>query len=224
MTRRPLHPLRPTAVSLDLGPMRLWRDDLAKIVALIKDVYSIDRLQTDRYLIDTLDDLDGVEERTIGLFDVEAGDGRLRLTIKRSLALLTIYDPDLQARGLMVEIKRIAARRRRGLVILSGRARNRFFLTLMAIGGGYSAVATIVSGGKIFTESEWLHIVIAVCASVVIGTVIYPRESGAIMYSKTRAELPTWLSRNRDNLTTNAVVSAIFLVLGIVIGLLFPGR
>jgi hypothetical protein len=40
----------------------------------------------------------------------------------------------------------------------------------------------------------------------------------AILYTRTRAEAPTWIQRLRDALITNAIVSAVFLVLGILIG------
>jgi hypothetical protein len=42
------------------------------------------------------------------------------------------------------------------------------------------------------------------------------RES--VLYTRTQAEAPTWLQRNRDGLLTNAIVSAVFLVIGIIIG------
>lgn len=40
----------------------------------------------------------------------------------------------------------------------------------------------------------------------------------AIIYTRTHAEAPTWIQRNRDALITNVIVSAIFLLVGILVG------
>lgn len=47
-------------------------------------------------------------------------------------------------------------------------------------------------------------------------------SSSAIVYTRTHQEAPPWTVRNKDALATNAVVSLVFLVLGIIVGYILP--
>jgi hypothetical protein len=46
-------------------------------------------------------------------------------------------------------------------------------------------------------------------------------NESAVLYARSQRDAPTWLARNKDGLTTNAIVSAVFGVLGFLAGYFF---
>ena len=58
-------------------------------------------------------------------------------------------------------------------------------------------------------------------AMPLIGMASWPKSS-AIVHTRTHEQAPPWAKRNKDALVTNAIVSSVFLILGIVIGYVLP--
>ncbi|MFI6762458.1 hypothetical protein ACIBF5_25315 [Micromonospora sp. NPDC050417] len=129
-------------------------------------------------------------------------------------------DPDLPARGLIAELQRIAKRRKRGVIALrSGRQKAAYLVTTLLLAvSGFVALSSDLTAND---SPDIPGIVTGAAIGVALFPVVFPRF-GAIMYSRSRAELPTWLSRNKDGLGANVIVSAIFLILGVLIGYLLP--
>jgi hypothetical protein len=219
--------LRPTILARNLGPMRLWVDDLAEITDLIADVAPIFHIRTDKYQVTSVDELTGVKEKTIRRFVVAAGGDRIQLEFSPYGAAVAVRDPDLKARGLVTEIEKIAKRTKRGFLPLRTRKQRLAYLyayiafwTLP----GFWIIPQAVRGGLPAVPKDWItQAALGVLGSAAIAYFTMPRI-GAVMYTRTRAQMPTWWTRNRDGITTNVIVSAAFLVIGIVIGYLLPGK
>jgi uncharacterized membrane protein YfcA len=86
----------------------------------------------------------------------------------------------------------------------------------------------VISGffGAIFIPNAlrfYLPIVVALLAAT-LANYIYSSfkesasESGAIIIARTRRDAPTWWERNREGLAQNAIVSAVFGVIGFLVG------
>jgi hypothetical protein len=214
--RMPLRPSEPRTVTREFGPVRLWRDDLAEIVAVMRQVSPELTLETDAYTLDDVDELIDVKEMQVSAFRATSSDGRVRLILGRKDASISADDPDLLTRGMLGEIQRLADRRSRQ------RLRHKVFWWSFALSGFAAFVWSCSLGGGRATSSLVVYLaVLGGGLGIWIHFLDSPRQR-AIIKTRTRAEAPPWLIRNRDALVTNAVVSAVFLVIGIVIGLMLP--
>jgi hypothetical protein len=85
----------------------------------------------------------------------------------------------------------------------------------------YAALALVAAAlpAGIVKAILFLAILFSLPASVAVY--FMPRRL-AVISSRTRADSPPWLERDRDALVTNAIVSAAFLLIGILIGYLLP--
>jgi hypothetical protein len=108
----------------DLGNLRLWQDDLAEVVRLVRQLTDVDiYLEADNNELDDVADLPGLGPR-VGYFTVVASQpatvkgGRppgevLRLEFSRSGSVITATEPDLETSGVIEAIRAFLAGRRR---------------------------------------------------------------------------------------------------------------
>ncbi|MEH1029995.1 hypothetical protein V6W11_19815 [Micromonospora profundi] len=213
--------LEPRTLEVILRPMRLWRDDLEQIESVMRQAATELLILTDKYQVDEIADLAQVRESRIKDLHFSDAMGRIQLVIKTSGGLLRILDPSLQERGMAAEIDQIAKRRRK-LGVSKFATGARFSATGMVVllGAVFAAVIAAVAGGMEFAKSGGLPpnlALLLIPLTLTAGCLGY-LNSRNILYTKTRLEAPPWTKRNADALTTNAIVSAIFLFLGIWIG------
>lgn len=213
-----------------LGSLRLWRDDLAEMVDIIREHEQDVSMSIKDW---TLDDVDDLAKLPAGVkpddFVLETKSERIRLTLSTSRAAIEINGTDPATRGVAAEIQRIASTKLRPAYRHRYAIRGTFLL--MACGGVIGAFTNSESDKSAngepsvhLTAAGWISL--AFFAVGVLGfflVVSNPSSpSGALINIQTKAEAPPWLRRNRDALVTNVIVSAIFLVLGIAVGYLLP--
>jgi hypothetical protein len=218
-------PLEPTVERRSLGTLRLWSDDLARIVDIVRDNSTSMVIECDGYAIDGVEDLDDWDDLRVWDFFVNTADGRIEVYLDEDEAIVEVREAGYDDKGMIAEIEAVAAFCRRGFLKRDPTAKVlAFSLTLGALGVATMVVNRIVTGNwHAFGGGPW-WISLAFVPITMLATWAVVREPrpGAVMYSRTREEAPLWLTRNRDALTTNAVVSFVFLVLGIGIGYLLP--
>lgn len=210
----PLRPTEPRTVVREFGPVWVWREDLEEIISVMRQVAPDLVLQADAYNLDEIDDLRALDEQTVNSFKATSRDSRIRLTLGAKEASISADDPDLTTRGMLEEVHRIATRHNRP------KYRERFFFAVEFCGfaGFFAAIPGIPSAVAVVL----LTISIIVVGLGVWGLLSMPPRHRAVIYTRTRTEAPLWLVRNRDALVTNAIVSAVFLVVGILIGIWLP--
>ena len=120
----PLRSLKPVVRKYDLGNLRLWQDDLAEVVRLVRQLTDVDiYLEADSNELDDVADLPGLGPR-VGYFTVVASQpasvkgGRppgevLKLEFSRSGCVITATEPDLETSGVIEAIRVFLAGRRR---------------------------------------------------------------------------------------------------------------
>jgi hypothetical protein len=203
----------PRVVVRRFGPVRIWRDELSEIVAIIQQVHPVSVLEVDEYTCDQVDDLAELEKLRVARFALTSEDGLVSLLLDEDAAHISAVEPDLTTMGMLGEVERIATRHSRSRLFSLLR------LPLMVTTTIFASVTFVVYGLVLGPLPNWLLIVLA---GLVAGPLASSAGGGslaqAILYTRTKAEAPTWLSRNRDALITNVIVSAAFLVIGIVIG------
>jgi hypothetical protein len=108
----------------DLGNLRLWQDDLAEVVRLMRQLTDVNiYLEADNNELDDVADLPGLGPR-VGYFTVVASQpatsvGRrppgevLKLEFSRSRCVITATEPDLETSGVIEAIRAFLAGRRR---------------------------------------------------------------------------------------------------------------
>ncbi|HYN96089.1 MAG TPA: hypothetical protein VES42_19765 [Pilimelia sp.] len=108
--------LRKTTVDTlvhDYGRIRVYRDDLAEMVKVLRDVASNCHLRADDYELDDVDDLSQLADKGITRvvdFVFSADGNRVGLSVNKRRALLAVREPDLIWRGAAAEVERIAKR------------------------------------------------------------------------------------------------------------------
>lgn len=191
-----LRRIAPEVLQVNLGPVRMWRDDLAKIARIIQECASSGAVMTaDGYELDDVDDLLDLAEREVFQveeFSIASLDGRVQLRLGRAVSLLEIQEPDLKAKGAVTEIKEVSNRCRNYANSIQFRQAVRILAAAIPLFGRSLLNAT----DKRLDEVP----------------------SQAIIYTRSRVEAPTfWQQKKHDVLIT--VVSNIFsLLLGGVIG------
>lgn len=205
---------KPRRVTRHLGDVRLWRDDLAEILKVIQQVHPVSTLEVDAYTCESVEDLASLEEARISRFVAQSDDHTVVLVFDRKISEISAVEPDLATRGMLSEVEKIAGRgfERRIYAALT--------LAFLALISALIVVAWLF-GEKLPKEMPRMMGIPLIGVMLVFAflvLVVQQRFRRPILYTRTRAEAPTWLHRNRDSLITNAIVSAVFLVIGILIG------
>jgi hypothetical protein len=122
----PLKRLKPEVKSYDLGPLRLWQDELAEIVRLVKQLPDVDvRIESDGYLLtDVKEDLPKLGSR-VKYFTVTATPPSqtallpvamnpvIRVALSRDSCLIEATEPSLMTMGLIQTIQSLVEPHRR---------------------------------------------------------------------------------------------------------------
>jgi len=215
----PLRPTEPLTVVREFGAVWLWREDLAEIISVMRQASPDLILQADSYTLDEIDDLDGLTEPLIRSFKATSADSRIRLTLGPRAASVSADDPDLPTRGMLEEVHRIATRH--------SRARYRRMTEGIVLAVAWLGLLTWAGilgddQGAALPVPFSIYAALTIFGTIIGLSVIEPPRRLAIISAKTRHEAPLWLSRNKDALITNAIVSAVFLVIGVLIGYILP--
>ena len=217
----PVKRVHPEIDRRKLGAARLWRDDLAKIVKLIGEIDPDDppSVMADDWEIENVDaDLaelaDTLHKLRVQSFDVDTAGGRVHLKLSATESSLEILDPDLHDRGLATELQRMMKERRR--FFAGGRL---FWLSFALAAILFTTWALERSSTHPLPQPyAWFLIVpsaVLFAFSIAARVLELDTKRGAIMYTRTRAEAPTWFQRNKDGLATNLIVSIVFYILGL---------
>jgi hypothetical protein len=210
----------PVVLKKGLRRARLWRDDLRQIAELIREVDPQCRIRTDRYELDEIDDLSGVEEARIATLRIRGSAGKVDLYLGKLISYISVEEPDHITRGMVAGVEDIVNRQR--IHLIRTRSETTYIITQLsgciASAAGLVLISFVLPDGSDFTD--WQFDVSVGLILVGLLTFILVRPPGMIIYTRTRAEQPPWLKRNWDALVTNAIVSLVFLAIGIILGYL----
>jgi hypothetical protein len=118
----------PTKVRHSLPPLKLYLDDLERVVALLKDDFNITSMETDRHELSDISDLAELDEKIIRQFSIKAkarDDETLTMDLAPNSAYLALSSKDSSVRGRFEDI----------LDSLSARKNWSFYITLRIIYG-----------------------------------------------------------------------------------------
>jgi hypothetical protein len=181
-----LHKNRPTVHREYLGFVRLWRDDLAEMVAVIAESSNGQPVEIqlgDEYTVDEIEDLVDYPDQRVEQVTVVAAAGRVRLTLTPVEASISVVEPNLTDRGMVGEVLRIALRRRAWSLFIrsalsSGKVGRPVLMDILSDKGSIER-----SGAIIFTQTKqeappfWLRkrddILIAIVSLLVGGAIGY---------------------------------------------------
>jgi hypothetical protein len=169
----------------------MWRDDIAEMVSLFGEATSDGKVktQTETYELSDLDDLAQIGTACVDHVIVTADQGRLRLELGPRECWVEVTDPDLKARGMLAEVVRLSKRHKR----FGAQFRYRV-LTMAAAAWPWRTVSRtllIEGAGKV---------------------------QRTILYTRTRAEAPTFWMRKREDIWIEISVSVISLIIGALMG------
>ncbi|MEV8504458.1 hypothetical protein AB0368_06450 [Actinoplanes sp. NPDC051475] len=222
----PLKRIRSDVERRLLDHSRLWLDDLQQIVRIVREAAApndVKILIDGEYEADEVSDLTAYPKSRVRAVLISADEAGVEIILSDREAALTMHDPNLTLRGMATEIQRITSKRRRWL------NQPRAYWQLPTLALGLLAAMVAVAGlqevtGPHSTPSAREIMVALISAGVAVGAfllALLPGRGRSSAYVMTRPRKASYLLRNADNLTSNVIVSAIFLILGIVIGLLF---
>jgi hypothetical protein len=210
------------------GFYRLWIKDLEDVVQMIQRASDSSAINIVAETGDFRFEIDNAEDfreqvfsdhniEQLDLFEIQSQDGRTRLELSRRRAFVVVLDPEPKDLGTVQLLAELMDSRHRlsawGFPIAV------FFLGQFV--GGLLAVAVSVEDWmSTNTESAlmvWAGIVVGLASA--LGYLLTARR--VTLFTRTEADAPPWLKRNKDALVTNFWVSLLFFALGLVVGKLF---
>ncbi|MFJ8685983.1 hypothetical protein [Micromonospora wenchangensis] len=220
-----LRAIKPRTLTIRLAPLSMWRDDMERIESIIVGAGKEVTITTDSYVLDKVADLGKMKEKRIRKLVFEANEGRVRVIFGASGGSITIFEPSLRERGMAAELEEVSRRcqkigsswmpvvartplRVAGLSVALVAFLAYLFWSLASLGSKLQVPGEGSSVGAV-----WIALLLSI-PSAAFGIL----WSTNILRTGTRSEAPTWLRRNSDALVTNAIVSAVFLVIGYWVG------
>lgn len=233
--------LSPLIHQYDLGYVQLWRDELAEIVRLTRQLDGADvRIEADDYLIDDVEtDLPKVGSSRLSSFRVIATrttDGPtldlLEVDLTQRSCQIKAADPDLTTLGAIDAIRSLTERCRRiprqtARLLPRDMDLSRFniFVFSVLVGGAAWFLGDLVAGGILeLRHSKYSHIPAPVeIFLIVVGVLFFFMtlsiflRAGSVLHTGTRAEAPTFWQEHRADIAINIGVSVIFFLLGLLV-------
>jgi hypothetical protein len=219
----PLTPLSSFEEARYLGHIRLWLDDLDSMVKIVREAVSdkVVIVVDGHFNADEVEDIARqYESPRLKSFLVRARESGVTLELSKNVAVLRLGKPDLTIRGMATEIERLTRARRRSIYP--------YRLIFVALGfASFGFGLSLLAGSALGDPSVPLSVLLGLFGGILSVLLFggFPQLRGgssAIIIAKAKEDAPPWLQRNKDALVTNAIVSAVFLVVGVAIGYLIP--
>jgi hypothetical protein len=223
-----LRRLEPDIEQYELGSLRLWRDDLVRIVRLIRQLNGAVNVEADNYEVgDVEEDLPEISKQldyfsvTVTKVDEGAAQRRLLgLQVSRNHCSIEAADPDFTTRGIISEIQSLAKENRRLPLWLTAFIGSRSGLVLGISALFALALATGVTqfqGRHHFPTLVFIFVLIMSSIGLLFsaGLLVGLVRSNTILFTGTRAQAPTWWQEHRGDVAIHVVVGAAFFLLGL---------
>lgn len=232
--------LTPTVKHDELGYLLLWRDELAEIVRLTRQLPGANvRIEADGYELDEVEtDLPKLGPQlsyfsmtvTKAVAENNTSHELLSLRLSKNRSWIKATDPDLTTMGLIDQIRSLANRCRRKprhilhfLGYSDTNAIHDFIpgLAILAFVIVGSAILTGFSYAKPFhighTQLPSLAFVLLTAGLVLllVAALAIVASSKTILFTGTRSEAPTWWQRHRTEIGINVGIGLAFYLLGL---------
>jgi hypothetical protein len=218
----------------------MWRDDLAKIAALMGQLNNVHiEIEADKCGIDDIDkDLAEVGKR-LSYIEIKALETDtvtpevLRVRIAKDRSYIEAANPSPETRGIISDVEEEARRCRTFPLSLTRVVRSRtdsggYFhggLALLLGGGGaiWVTVAAVavgqyaIHGYHRHVDIRWPGSLIQLVAAsivVILGVALWERGR-TLLFTGTRSEAPTFWQRHKWDIAINLVVGGLFYLLGL---------
>jgi hypothetical protein len=222
-----LTPISPRVDHENFGKIRLWRDDIAEMIDVIKltlpnsDIV----IRVAGYQTDNIDDIATLNVPTIDSMEITVPTEKIILTLSTARSFMSIENADVAKRSILTEVTRIARKNRRNLlwsnlgevaILFLG-----FWLCIQLLDIVLQALKVKGENGEqaeiglLDLPANLLTFGI-LTLFFVVG--VRSKPGTTLIYPNTRAEAPTFLSRNSDNIAITVISNVISLILGGVIG------
>lgn len=215
-----LKKLSPDTSSRHLYAVRMWRDDIAEIIAMLKtlgDQKITIKLHVGRveYAVDAIDDLDQLRDDHIDDLVITHPRGEVKLTLG-DINRITTNDADLQTRAVVEQIEHYTRRKGRLRLYQWLYATQRWrgpILSLSAMGVSlYLLMRSESSNWQSLEVRHWVSAAIGLILSLALLIMARPNKSK--IYARRRVDLPPFWQRKRDDI----VIAVVSLIAGGVIG------
>lgn len=197
----------------DLPPIMAWREDIEAIASLLHRAYPdlALQLQTCHYKLDAIEDLATIPETEICHIRMTTSDGNIQVSLGHSNSSVRVSNPDFSTKGLLAELTRkIEDHRRKRPLLQAARLITAFVLILSAVlgakSGAFNAPPSVDLPG-------WAWPWVMICSLLLLLALSVPKNKSRI-FTRTRAEAPTFFSRKKDDLLIEAGVAVVSLILG----------
>lgn len=225
----------------DLGSLRLWQNELAEIVRLIRQLPNVEvRLESDNNLLtDVHADLPQLGQR-VNYFTVtatrprvgdEPGKDVISVKLAKRSCLIEATEPDLTTTGLIENIKSLVGNNRRLPSWLMPLYRTSPGDPAPGNPGLLLLMALLIAGGAVFIIGVIQHLAhahgkpvvswptsisVAVPCLVIIAALGLGLARGrTLLFTATREDAPTFWQRKRSDIAINVIVALMFYLLGL---------
>jgi hypothetical protein len=191
-------------IGIRVSGFELYKEDIEKVYDLLKDIDSESvRIETRQYRLDNLSELFALDTLKFGKLHIATKDPYVSFDFEDGALVLYSDKDTLEMEGLLARIRTIVEVRKR---FRRGRYfRFVFFLVVMLVGIGLLIVRALIFG----KQPLWVSIVLGALVGVV-GSIVGDRfgswgDTNAVIFNRSRKELPSFWQRQKDNILVNLV-------------------
>lgn len=233
--------LSPVVRRYDLGYLRLWQDDLAEIIRLMRQINGAEvrvevKVGSDDYLVEDIKDLPSLGSQVSSFKATgsrthdEVPRQLMEVRLSREACEIEATDPDLTTVGAIEAIASLTFQCRRSPLWLMKVFRSSpglrwdkivvYSLGVSAISYLMCFIVASIIVGLVRDPGDSVPVPILVLLGVVaallcIGMITGYSRAKSVLFTGTRAEAPTWWQRHRSDIAINIGVSIVFYLLGL---------
>jgi hypothetical protein len=104
---------RKTPISRPLPPLKIYIDDVERVVEILREHCQSVEVATEDYELDGVDELEGLEEERIDALEIQAFDPQIKVTLDPAGAVVYADDPSPKNKGIVGDIVELLRQRRR---------------------------------------------------------------------------------------------------------------
>jgi hypothetical protein len=210
----------------ELGPVRLFREDLEEIASAVNELGSLNIVCDDTFGANSAEDLAKLPESPRSLkLSASDGDRRIEVDLSVHLSSVTLTEPDTLCHGMLNRIQHVARR--------PGRRRPPIFTKVLAF-----LMWALLTMGVLVTTSVfrwqgspfpvWVDPGIWIAMILICGIMFFQMQKNrdtvicaARIINAYRVDRPSFIRRTRDDWVVESVVAVISLVAGFFLGKYF---
>lgn len=201
----------------DLPPVKLYLDDIEKIVEILREVSTTIKIETDEYSIEDVKELASLDKERVTELNIQSAEPYLNLRIGPQKSWLNIAKDEPSSRGTFEKIKEVLFLRRRKALGFLDKWSITFPLTwLLGFATVEFMIKAIRGGGTLFIIGSIISPLILLFY-LLLASYFWSHGSFIIILRR-RSQEQSFIKRNKDRIIVGVLLALVSGAIGLIIG------